>query len=69
MTSHTPSQELTPGMHSPAPTDPQDLGSRESVPRPVSLVVLALVVALRDVEERRGRGKVLTHLTSTRPAA
>ncbi len=69
MTSHTPSQELTPGMHSPARTDLRDLGSRESGPRPVSLVVLALVVALRDVEQRRGRGKVLTHLTSKRPAA
>ncbi|HSW41786.1 MAG TPA: hypothetical protein VLM76_04695 [Patescibacteria group bacterium] len=39
------------------------------VPRPVNAVILALVVALRDVEQRRGRGKVLTHLTSKRPAA
>ena len=38
-------------------------------PRPTNPVVLALVVALRDVEQRRGRGKVLTHLTSKRPAA
>ena len=35
----------------------------------VNPVILALVVALRDVEQRRGRGKVLTHLTSKRPAA
>ncbi len=39
------------------------------VPRPVNPVILALVAALRDVEQRRGRGKVLTHLTSKRPAA
>jgi hypothetical protein len=50
-------------------TDPRDRGSGDLAPRPVNLVILALVVALRDVEERRGRGKVLTHLTSKRPAA
>jgi hypothetical protein len=48
---------------------PEDLGSVHPAPRPVNLVILALVVALRDVEQLRGRGKVLTHLTSRRPAA
>jgi hypothetical protein len=42
---------------------------RDRVPRPINPVILALVAALRDVEQRRGRGKVLTHLTSKRPAA
>ena len=55
---------LTPGS-----TDPRDAGSARPAPRPVNPVILALVVALRDVEQRRGRGKVLTHLTSKRPAA
>ena len=36
---------------------------------PVNPVILALVLALRDVEQWRGRGKVLTHVTSKRPAA
>lgn len=36
---------------------------------PVNPVILALVVALRDVEQRRSRGKVLTHVTIRRPAA
>jgi hypothetical protein len=38
-------------------------------PDAVNPVILALVAALRDLEERHGRGKVLTHLTSRRPAA
>jgi len=50
-------------------TDPRDRGSGDPVPGPVNSVILALVAALRDVEQRRGRGKVLTHLTSKRPAA
>ena len=37
--------------------------------RPVNPVILALVAALRDVEQRRGRGKVLIHATAKRPAA
>jgi hypothetical protein len=48
---------------------PEDQGSVHPARGPVNLVILALVVALRDVEQRRGRGKVLTHLTSKRPAA
>jgi hypothetical protein len=48
---------------------PEDLGSVHPAPRPVNLVILALVAALRDVEQRRGRGKVLTHVTAKRPAA
>ena len=48
---------------------PEGVGSVHPAPRPANLVILALVVALRDVEQRRGRGKVLTHLTSKRPAA
>jgi predicted nucleic acid-binding Zn ribbon protein len=35
--------------------------------RPTNPVVLALVVALRDVESRRARGKVLTDLTPKEP--
>ena len=35
----------------------------------VNPVVLALVVALRDIEERRGRGKVGLPPTARRPAA
>jgi len=37
-------------------------------PSPTNPVILAIVVALRDVEQRRARGKVLTHPTSKRPA-
>ena len=48
---------------------PEDLGSVHPAPRPVNRVILALVAALRDVEQRRGRGKVLTHVTAKRPAA
>lgn len=47
----------------------RDRGSASRGSHSVNPVILALVVALRDVEERRGRGKVLTHLTSKRPAA
>ena len=43
--------------------------SLHPTPRPINPVILALVAALRDVEQRRGRGKVLTHLTSKKPAA
>lgn len=57
------------GMNGLASTDLQDRGSHDPAARPVNLVILALVVALRDVEQRRGRGKVLTHLTSKRRAA
>jgi len=68
------------GVHTPGGTNPlvgavarcappEALGSVHPAPRPVNLVILALVVALRDVEQLRGRGKVLTHLTSKRPAA
>lgn len=56
-------------MNSPALTDSRAPGRAGTPPRSVNLVILALVVALHDVEERRGRGKVLTHLTSKRPAA
>lgn len=38
-------------------------------PRPTNPVILALVVALRDVEQQRGRGKVLTDVTTKRTAA
>ena len=48
---------------------PESLGIARPAPRPVNPVILALVVALRDVERRRGRGKVLTHVTAKRPAA
>ncbi len=58
------------GRNRPESTDPREsLGSALPAVRPVNLVVLALVAALRDVEQRRGRGKVLTHVTSRRPAA
>jgi hypothetical protein len=59
------------GMNGPVSTGERlDVVSSDCpVPRPVNAVILALVVALRDVEQRRGRGKVLTHLTSKRPAA
>jgi hypothetical protein len=50
-------------------TDPWKDPDVARAPRPGNPVILALVVALRDVEVRRGRGKVLTHLTSKRPAA
>ena len=56
-------------MKGPALADVGDPGRTGLAPRPVNLVILALVVALRDVEQRRGRGKVLTHLTIKRPAA
>jgi hypothetical protein len=56
-------------MNDPASTALRDLDSARPAPRPANLVILALVVALRDVEQRRGRGKVLTQLTSKRPAA
>ena len=56
-------------MNGPTLTDLRDPGRAGPAPRPVNLVILALVVALRDVEQRRGRGKVLTHLTIKRPAA
>lgn len=69
MTSQAPYQQTGAGMNGLAPTDPRDRGSRDPVPRPVNPVILALVVALRDVEQRRGRGKVLTQVTARRPAA
>ncbi len=69
MTSQAPYQLTGVGVNGLAPTDPRDRGSGDPAPRPINLVILALVAALRDVEERRGRGKVLTHLTSKRPAA
>jgi hypothetical protein len=56
-------------MNDPASTALRHLDSARPAPRPVNPVILALVVALRDVEQMRGRGKVLTHLTSKRPAA
>ena len=57
-------------MNAPASTDLREsLGSARPAPRPVNPVILALVVALRDVEKRRGRGKVLTHVIIKRPAA
>ena len=55
-------------MNRPGSTDPLDLDIARPAPRPVNPVVLALVLALRDVELRRGRGKVLTHLTIKRPS-
>lgn len=59
------------GMNRPASTGNRHdvVGGEGLNPRPANAVVLALVVALRDVEQRRGRGKVLTQLTSKRPAA
>ena len=50
-------------------TDPWKDPEVARAARSVNPVILALVVALRDVEQRRGRGKVLTHLTVKRPAA
>jgi predicted nucleic acid-binding Zn ribbon protein len=41
--------------------------SREAGPCPTNPAILALVVALRDVEARRARGKVLTDLTAKEP--
>ena len=41
-----------------------DLDNR--TPCPVNPVILALVEALRDVERRRTRGNVLTHLPTKR---
>lgn len=65
------------GVHTTGGTDPLIAAlaryiapeSLHPAPRPINPVILALVAALRDVEQRRGRGKVLTHLTSKRPAA
>ncbi len=57
------------GMNGLASTELRDRSSRDPGPRPVNLVILALVVALRDVEQRRGRGKVLTQVTFKRRAA
>jgi hypothetical protein len=42
--------------------------SRDGGPHSTNPVVLALVVALRDVEVRRARGKVLTDPTAKEPA-
>lgn len=56
-------------MNGPGSTEPRDVGSAHPAPRPVNPVILALVVALRDVELRRGRGKVLTQAAIRRPAA
>jgi len=69
VTSQAPHQQIAAGMNGLASTDLRDRGGRDPVPRPINPVILALVAALRDVEERRGRGKVLTTLTSKRPAA
>ena len=52
----------------PVPGQPRSPGaSREASPRPTNPVILALVVALRDVEQRRVRGKVLTDPTAKEP--
>ena len=57
-------------MNGPVSTDLREsLGSARPAPRPVNPVILALVVALRDVEQRRRRGNVLTHVNIKRPAA
>jgi hypothetical protein len=57
-------------MNGPVSSDPREsLSSARPGPRPANAVILALVVALRDVELRRGRGNVLTHVTIKRPAA
>jgi len=69
MTCQAQHQQTGAGLNGPGRTDPRDGGSRTPGSRPANPVILALVVALRDVEQRRGRGKVLTHLTSKRPAA
>lgn len=69
MTGHTPHQQTDADPNGRAPADLRDHGRHDSVPYPVNPVILAIVAALRDVEQRRGRGKVLTHLTSKRPAA
>lgn len=58
------------GINSPGSTDLRESpGSAHPAPCPVNPVILALVMALRDVEQRRGRGKVLIHATAKRPAA
>ena len=69
MTGHALRQQTEADLRGLAPADLRDHGRHDSVPHAANAVVLALVVALRDVELRRGRGKVLTHLTSKRPAA
>jgi hypothetical protein len=69
VTGQAPHQQTDTVAHGLAPTDPWDRCSGDPAPRPINPVILALVAALRDVEQRRGRGKVLTHLTSKRPAA
>jgi hypothetical protein len=57
------SREAAP--RSPCPSGRQSTGQG---PRPTNPVILALVVALRDVEQRRSRGKVLIHVTTKRTA-
>ena len=49
--------------------DLRDRGSCNPGPHPVNPLILALVAALRDVEQRRGRGKVLIQVIEKRPAA
>jgi hypothetical protein len=51
----------------PSPVVPERCGA--APPRSVNPVVLALEVALRDIEGRRSRGKVHGPPTSRRPAA
>ena len=69
MTGYAPHQQTDADRNGPSLADLRDHGRHDSVTHAVNPVILALVAALRDVEQRRGRGKVLTHLTSKRPAA
>jgi hypothetical protein len=42
---------------------------REASPRPTNPVILALVVALRDVEQRRARGNVVIDSNPKEPTS
>lgn len=63
------SRQADVGVNGSVSTDRRDPEGGRPIPRPANAVILALVAALYDVEQRRGRGKVLTHVTSRRPAA
>ena len=63
------SRQADVGINGSVSTDRRDPDGGRPVPRPANAVILALVAALYDVEQRRGRGQVLTHVTVRRPAA
>jgi hypothetical protein len=50
------------------PTSPGNEQQCPLAPRPANAVVLALVVAILDLERRRDRGKVVTPMPRTRSA-